>query len=73
MTPINYWPNKQSIRESHPEWVEIIELEPKRRIAELSAALQGLLAASERHIFGDECLAERAAARAAIAYAGRKL
>lgn len=63
---VNYWPNKQSIRESHPEWVEIIELEPKRRIAELTAALQCLLEASERHIFGDECLAERNAARRAL-------
>ena len=73
MAAINYWPNKQSIRESHPEWVEIIELEPKRRIAALTAALQGLLEASERHIFGDECLVERNAARAAIEYARRKL
>jgi hypothetical protein len=32
-------------------------------------ALETLLDASERHIFGDECLAERDAARAAIAKA----
>ncbi len=33
---------------------------------ELVEALADLLAASERHIFGDECLAEREAARAIL-------
>lgn len=36
---------------------------------DLLAALETLLAASEKHIFSDECLAERNAARAAIAKA----
>lgn len=36
---------------------------------ELLKALETLLDASERHIFGDECLAERDAARAVIAKA----
>lgn len=36
------------------------------RIAALEDALRVLLDASERHIFGDECLAERVAARLAL-------
>jgi hypothetical protein len=32
----------------------------------LVEALQGLLEATERHVFGDECLAEREAARATL-------
>ncbi len=38
---------------------------------ELLETAQALLDASERHIFGDECLAERNAARAAIAKASK--
>lgn len=41
----------------------------KASAPELLKALETLLDASERHIFGDECLAERDAARAAIAKA----
>ena len=46
----------------------IVALE--RTNAELVAALQALLSASERHIFGDECMAERDAARDALARVG---
>lgn len=46
------------------------ELKRARELnAELLDALETLLDASERHIFGDECLAERDAARAVIAKA----
>ena len=44
-----------------------------RAAPDLYTALKALLEAAEKHIFSDECQAQRYAARAAIAYAERKV
>ena len=58
-----------AVKEDFPELTPVVDnmlIMANDRIAELEAALGDLLRCTEKHVFGDECKAQRKKARAAL-------